>query len=116
MIPLYKQLGKNLCFVRLAGLSGTCAVILGAFGAHRSFAPAKENGRDLKAIFETANRYHFYHTFAVMLVPLCRRPLLVIDYLSILMLDKNTIFLDWNFDGFWNDIVLWDMLLFIFNR
>lgn len=77
MIPLYKQLGKNLFFVRLAGLNGSAAVILGAFGAHRKFAPAKETGRDLKAIFETANRYHFYHTFAIMLVPLARRPLLV---------------------------------------
>lgn len=77
MIPLYKQLGKNLFFIRLASINGSSAVILGAFGSHRNFSSAKDSGRDLKAIFETANRYHFYHTFALMLVPLTRRPLLV---------------------------------------
>ncbi|XP_041974578.1 transmembrane protein 256 homolog [Aricia agestis] len=60
-------------FVRLAGLSGASAVVLGAMGAHRTF-PETETKEDLKKIFETSNRFHFLHTLALMTVPLCRRP------------------------------------------
>lgn len=63
-------------FVRLAGLSGAVAVVLGAMGAHRTF-PETEGKEDLKKIFETANRFHFLHTLALMTVPLCRKPYIV---------------------------------------
>ena len=32
---------------------------------------------EFKQVFETANKYHFLHSIALMGVPLCRRPLLV---------------------------------------
>ncbi len=77
-------------------MSGSIAVILGAYGnkismvklslkltensgisgAHRKWEN-KDSNRDLKQIFETANRYHFYHTFALLALPLARRPMLV---------------------------------------
>lgn len=32
---------------------------------------------ELKQVYETANRYHFLHTLALLGVPLCNRPKLV---------------------------------------
>ena len=32
---------------------------------------------ELKTVYETANKYHFLHTVALLAVPLCRKPLLV---------------------------------------
>ena len=52
------------------------AVILGAYGAHRQFKSSDET-RDPKAVFETANRYHFFHSIALMAIPLTKRPFLV---------------------------------------
>ena len=52
------------------------AVILGAYGAHRHFKSSDET-RDPKAVFETANRYHFFHSIALIAVPLTKRPFLV---------------------------------------
>ncbi|RVE43997.1 hypothetical protein evm_011352 [Chilo suppressalis] len=71
-MPLW-ELAQAAGPVRLAGLSGASAVVLGAMGAHRTF-PETENKEDLKKIFETSNRFHFLHTLALMSVPLCRRP------------------------------------------
>jgi len=59
-------------FVRMAGLSGALAVGLGAYGAH-SFAHS-EKSQELKAVFDTANKYHYLHTLALLATPLCRRP------------------------------------------
>jgi len=61
--------------LRIAGLSGASAVILGAYGAH---AFMKKEGVDMefKQVFETANKYHFLHSLALLGVPLCRKPLL----------------------------------------
>lgn len=74
--PLWQLAQEAGPFVRLAGLSGAAAVILGAMGAHRTF-PETEAKDDLKKIFETANRFHFLHTLALVTVPLCRRPYIV---------------------------------------
>lgn len=96
MMSLYKQGGKaSSIFIRLAGISklfplkdpleclnietflgGMSAVILGAYGAHRQFKSSDET-RDPKAIFETANRYHFFHSIALIAMPLTKRPFLV---------------------------------------
>lgn len=38
------------------GLSGSAAVILGAYGAHRQF-PESKSGRDLKVVFETGKSF-----------------------------------------------------------
>lgn len=74
-LPLWRLAGRHMYFVRLAGLSGAAAVILGAYGAHRPFPENSEV--DLRKIFETANRYHFFHTIALLGVPLSRSPVLV---------------------------------------
>lgn len=83
-------------FVKLAGLSGAAAVILGAYGAHGTtlfaflacsfthflvfvgFAKKEGISDEFKQVFETANKYHFLHSIAMLGVPLTRKPLLVI--------------------------------------
>lgn len=74
-LPLWKLAGSNIYWLKVAGLSGAVAVILGAWGAHRTF-PMDESDkkRDLRAVFDTASRYHFYHTLALLAVPLTKRP------------------------------------------
>ncbi|KAG8221917.1 hypothetical protein J437_LFUL002476 [Ladona fulva] len=74
-IQLWKLVEKNHGYIRLAGLAGASAVILGAYGAH-AFNKKTQN-EDLKVAFDTANRYHFIHTFPLLAVPLLRRPHLV---------------------------------------
>ncbi|XP_060853256.1 transmembrane protein 256-like isoform X2 [Rhopalosiphum padi] len=68
---LLQMLGKNIYFYKMAGLLGASAVILGAYGAH--VVSHKANPEEARN-FETANRYHFYHTFALLGVPFCRFP------------------------------------------
>ncbi|XP_044728409.1 transmembrane protein 256 homolog isoform X2 [Chrysoperla carnea] len=81
-IPL-DQLARNAGpMVRLAGLSGATAVILGAYGSHRKFPPVEKEDVDLKVVFETANRYHFIHTLALLATPLCRAPKTSATFLS----------------------------------
>ncbi|XP_004527396.1 transmembrane protein 256 homolog [Ceratitis capitata] len=72
MPSLWKLAGRNHNFVRLAGLSGASAVILGAIGSH-ALHPAHEKD-ETKTIFETANRFHFFHSLALLGVPLARYP------------------------------------------
>lgn len=74
-LPLWKLAGSNLIFVRIAAVSGASAVALGAWGAHRRY-PVVDDKFDLKVVFETANRYHFFHTIALLAIPLVRRPLI----------------------------------------
>lgn len=49
----------------IAGIFGLLAVALGAFGAHGLKDVLLPNE---KAVFETANKYHFYHTIMLVLV------------------------------------------------
>ena len=49
-------------FIAIAAVSGFLAVALGAFGAH-GLKP--HLSPDELQWFETANRYHFYHTLAI---------------------------------------------------
>ncbi|XP_018561317.1 transmembrane protein 256 homolog [Anoplophora glabripennis] len=72
--PLWKLASENGPFVRIAGIMGASAVILGAYGAHRSYP--KDRVQELKPIFETANRFHFFHSLALLGVPMCRSPVL----------------------------------------
>ncbi|OQV19799.1 putative Transmembrane protein 256-like protein [Hypsibius exemplaris] len=58
-------------FVRLAGLSGATAVILGAYGAHAFRKAANPEARE---VFETGNRYHLIHSVALALAPLTKYP------------------------------------------
>lgn len=74
-VPLWKLAQEGGPFVRIAGLLGASAVVLGAYGAHKSYP--KEKGADLQRIFETGNRYHFLNTLGLLAVPLCRYPKIV---------------------------------------
>ncbi|XP_073982643.1 uncharacterized protein isoform X3 [Rhodnius prolixus] len=71
--PLWKLASSSSYFVKIAGISGASAVILGAYGAH-SLLSDDEKDDNVKKAFESANRYHFIHTLALLGVPLCRYP------------------------------------------
>ena len=49
--------------LRLSGIFGMAAVALGAFGAHLL---KPHLSADAYSIFETAVKYHFFHTLAIM--------------------------------------------------
>jgi uncharacterized membrane protein YgdD (TMEM256/DUF423 family) len=59
-------MAKN--FIFLAGLMGALAVGIGAFGAH-ALRPTLEASQRLDT-FETAVKYHFYHTLSLLLIGL----------------------------------------------
>uniref|UniRef100_A0A182Q947 Uncharacterized protein n=1 Tax=Anopheles farauti TaxID=69004 RepID=A0A182Q947_9DIPT len=75
---LWKLLGRNRHIIRLAGISGALAVVVGAIGAHYHFFTKDEDvqERDPRQIFEMTNRYHFIHTLALLAAPFARRPYL----------------------------------------
>jgi len=54
--------------IRAAAISGALAVCIGAFGAHGLEDLLIQNGR--LATFETAVKYQFYHSLALLLVGL----------------------------------------------
>ena len=49
-------------YLRVAGITGCLAVIIGAFGAHGLEARLSE---DMLDIYETGVKYHFYHALAL---------------------------------------------------
>ncbi|XP_076000158.1 transmembrane protein 256 [Genypterus blacodes] len=59
---------------RLAALSGTGAVAAGAYGAHGFKNSDPEDYQ--RVLFETANKYHFYHSFALLGAAHCGKPAL----------------------------------------
>ncbi|XP_065203773.1 transmembrane protein 256-like isoform X2 [Planococcus citri] len=69
---LWNILSINRNYIRLAGLFGASAVIIGAYGAHTLMT--QEGKEHEKKVFETASKYHFYHTCALFAVPFCRFP------------------------------------------
>ncbi|XP_055544745.1 transmembrane protein 256 homolog [Wyeomyia smithii] len=74
--PMWKLLGSNRHILKIAGLSGATAVMLGAYGAHHHFRIGDDKERDPKTIFEMTNRYHFMHSLALLAAPLARKPYL----------------------------------------
>nr|CAI5841694.1 unnamed protein product [Callosobruchus analis] len=74
-VPLWKLAAENGPFIKIAGVMGATAVALGAYGAHRSYP--KDKAHELKPVFETANRMHFFHSLALLGVPLCQNPRVV---------------------------------------
>jgi uncharacterized membrane protein YgdD (TMEM256/DUF423 family) len=54
-------------FLMIAAISGLLAVVIGAFGAHGLKGRVTE---DLLAIYQTGVQYHFYHSFALLVVGL----------------------------------------------
>lgn len=67
--PLWKLVASCGPYIRLAGLSGATAVIIGAYGSHKEFKYP-----ELKLIFDTANRYHIYHSLAMLGVVFSKVP------------------------------------------
>jgi uncharacterized membrane protein YgdD (TMEM256/DUF423 family) len=60
----------NKSLLGIGALSAFLAVALGAFGAHM----VKDMvGQELMPIWETANRYHFYHALAAIVVSVVAR-------------------------------------------
>ncbi|XP_034020057.1 transmembrane protein 256 [Thalassophryne amazonica] len=57
---------------RLAALSGASAVVAGAYGAH-GFKNTNPDDYQLM-LFETANKYHFYHSLALLGAAHSRKP------------------------------------------
>ncbi|WCL49743.1 DUF423 domain-containing protein [Leptospira sp. GIMC2001] len=57
--------GKSINWIVIGSISALFAVVLGAFGAHALKAMLTD---DLLKIYETGNRYHFYHSFAILIV------------------------------------------------
>ncbi|MEB2778382.1 DUF423 domain-containing protein [Algoriphagus sp. D3-2-R+10] len=56
--------GKQI--IQTAAILGACAVGIGAFGAHGLKEVIAETGR--AETFETAVKYHFYHSLAIFLI------------------------------------------------
>jgi len=73
----------NKTFLGIAALSGFIAVALGAFGAH-GLKP--HLSAEALQWFETGNRYHFYHTFALLAVALIRNDSKLLSYAGIAFL------------------------------
>uniref|UniRef100_A0A1B0A231 Transmembrane protein 256 homolog n=1 Tax=Glossina pallidipes TaxID=7398 RepID=A0A1B0A231_GLOPL len=76
-LKLWEIAGVGYNFVRLAGLSGTAAVIMGAYAKHcLSNISDPSVKMEAKNIFDTANRFHFLHSIVLLTMPLARRPAL----------------------------------------
>ena len=54
-------------FLSLGSISGALAVMIGAFGAHGLKDKLSE---EMLAIYKTGVEYHFYHTFALLVIGL----------------------------------------------
>ncbi|XP_014232883.1 transmembrane protein 256-like [Trichogramma pretiosum] len=74
-VPLWKLARASGPFVRIAAISGAAAVVLGAYGSHKTY-PSDAKGLEQKRVFDTASRYHLFHTLALLGVPMCRMPYL----------------------------------------
>ncbi|XP_017474880.1 PREDICTED: transmembrane protein 256 homolog [Rhagoletis zephyria] len=76
-LPLWDLAGSHYNFIRLAGLCGASAVIMGAYGKHIfSNVGNVDEKNEAKTVFETANRFHFLHSFSLLAMPLVHKPLL----------------------------------------
>ncbi|XP_055756901.1 transmembrane protein 256-like isoform X1 [Salvelinus fontinalis] len=74
----------SLVVQRLAGVSGALAVTAGAYGAHgfKNKDPDDysivtvlvSNVSTSPQLYETANKYHFYHSIALLGASRCRKP------------------------------------------
>lgn len=74
MDTLFDLVRSSRHIIRLAAIFGTSAVILGAYGAHTLMSKKGSEYDEAKKVFDTANRYHFYHSITLLAVPLSRYP------------------------------------------
>ncbi|XP_026461803.1 transmembrane protein 256 homolog [Ctenocephalides felis] len=86
MQPLWNLIGNSRYIIRVAGICGASAVILGAYGSHKHYPEVDSGQKDLRKIYETANRFHFIHTLALLGTPLCRYSKLSATFFSMGML------------------------------
>jgi uncharacterized membrane protein YgdD (TMEM256/DUF423 family) len=61
-------------FVRIAAFSGALAVCMGAYGEHVLRSQITD---EIYKAYSTGNRFHFYHTFALLCSPHVACPHLV---------------------------------------
>lgn len=71
----------------------------------------KSDSEERKRIFETANRYHFIHTLALLAVPLSRHPKTVssIVYIGTCVISIDLLGIFGHVSR--HDFILWDLLL-----
>ncbi|XP_034657014.1 transmembrane protein 256 homolog [Drosophila subobscura] len=76
-VTLNSLFGSSYHFIRLAGLSGTSAILLGAYcgSVLEGIKDPLEHIR-LVGYAEGASRIHFLHAFAMMAMPLAHNPVL----------------------------------------
>lgn len=104
--------GKNYWFIRLAGLSGASAVALAAYGRHA----LKNEDKEIRGIYESANQMHLIHSVVLLAVPLAKRPVIVSSSCQWGCSKRNAMLLFWILtDGIvvcgWNRTVQWNLLL-----
>ncbi|XP_077171163.1 transmembrane protein 256 [Paroedura picta] len=73
-------LAKARLFQRLGALSGAAAVGASAYGAHGFLHHDPSDYQ--KELFNTATKYHFLHSLALLAVPHCRYPMVAGTILS----------------------------------
>lgn len=73
--PLWKQIGRNTVFIRLAALSGASAVCLAAYGRHK--LKDTPESKEFRHIYESANNMHMIHSVVLLAIPLAKRPAIV---------------------------------------
>ncbi|XP_051851812.1 transmembrane protein 256 isoform X2 [Antechinus flavipes] len=62
--------GLSAAFRRLGAVSGASALGLATYGAHGANIQDSYH----KELFEKTNKHHFFHSLALLCVPLCSKP------------------------------------------
>ncbi|XP_051851811.1 transmembrane protein 256 isoform X1 [Antechinus flavipes] len=65
--------GLSAAFRRLGAVSGASALGLATYGAHGANIQDSYH----KELFEKTNKHHFFHSLALLCVPLCSKPVWV---------------------------------------
>lgn len=73
--PIWRQIGNNYLFIRLAAISGASAVCLAAYGRHK--IKDTPESKEYRNIYDSANNMHLIHSVVLLAVPLARRPAIV---------------------------------------
>lgn len=75
---LHRLVGAHIYFSRLGGVSGALALCMSVYESkHRPIEDYEDPKVDMQKIFDTTNRFHFFHSLALIAVPLVRRPVIV---------------------------------------
>lgn len=74
---LHRLAGSHLFFSRLGGISGALAVCMYVYESKRTIEDDDDPKVDMQKIFDTTNSFHFFHSLALIALPLVRRPVMV---------------------------------------